>query len=320
MVLRPPGLPTPEGFAELAAPEKAHAMRELRTNPSTDPSTLQAVAWDTLADVFYGEEPPGRKLLSEARSTVQTIIDRQDEYAAGNPNLYFNSRLALIGYDVFRVQQEGGQPAELPEKSRLAMARQAGRLIQEFAAPVDFALNELDTRVNQKLLEAATIGMTALRTEAPLVTPVLAIPSMHDVIGIDPATNTSQFSMYLLQPGRALPLTVTKFVDDAMYDPTRKRGVLQIALAPLLGNTSNAISSLTEIRLTKGKASDGQLWLLGQVARHLAGFSTTGEVPRDYAKLMHLAARYIGLRTEGYDPEGLNAPVNDRARRTRPEE
>jgi hypothetical protein len=305
-------LPTPEGFATLDAPDKLHAMRELRTDPATDPYVLQGVAWDVLADAFYDQQLPNPKLLPEARHTLQAIIDRREELPADDPNLYLNSRLALIGYDVFKAVLE---KRELSDNSRLTMGRHAGRLLHDVAAPVDYNLDELDMRAARKMYEAMVIGMVANRYRAPIATAVTAPPTMHNLYGIDPGTGTSDFSMYILRQNKVAPTAISKFTDHHMFDPTRHRGVVQLSLGPLLMNTGRSIPSIHDERRTKGSISDSQRWLMQAVARTMARHAVENvPVPDDYALLMDLAARFIGIRVGKYDPEGLNAPVNDRHR------
>ena len=306
-------LPIPEGFSQLAPPDKLGAMRELREDPATDPYVLQGVAWDVLSAGFYGGALPDPELLPEARNALQTIVDRKEDLPPDDPNLYLDTRLAMIGYGVFRsvIEQK-----PLTIKSRAAMVSLSGKLIHEVAAPVDFNLDDLDVRVNRKMIETMLIGTMAYRDRRPYATPIPAIPTVHNMRGIDPGTNTSDFSMYLLQDQHAVPTSVNKFTDEHMYDRERHHGVLQVPLGPLLWNTSHSIESIVEVRKTKGKVSDGQRWLMGQTARHLAGWGENKvEIPGDYATLMDLAARYVSMRAQKYDPTGLNAPVNDRAKR-----
>src|ERR1700733_6378363 len=92
---RPVELPTPQGFPGLDPADKIKAIKELRTDPTTDPYVLQGVAWNVLGDAFYEPEFPNSKLLPEARHALQTIVDRKDELDADDPNLYLDSRLAL---------------------------------------------------------------------------------------------------------------------------------------------------------------------------------------------------------------------------------
>jgi hypothetical protein len=304
-------LPTPEGFTDLEAPDKLRAMKELRTDPETDPYVLQGAAWNVLGDAFYEQELPNRKLLSEARQTLQTIVDRKD-LPEDDPNIYLDSRLALIGYDVFRsiVDDE-----PLSDKSRQTMARHAGRLIYETAGPVDYSLDDLDKRVARKMLETMVIGMVAQRTRPPITTPVTAIPSMHNLRGIDPGTGTSDFSVYLIQEQQAVPTAISKFIDTYMYDPERHRGVLQLAVGPLLMNTSFSIEGINEERALQGSIAESQRWLMNEVARTMALNAAEGvPVSNDYAILMDLAARYVGIRAGDYIPDGLNAPINNRGR------
>jgi hypothetical protein len=307
---RPVSLPTPEGFPELDGASKVQAMAELRTDPATDPYMLQGVAWDVLSDAFYTQELPHRKLLPEARQTLQTIVDRKDELPTDDPNLYLDSRLALIGYDVFRTILSG---EELSHNSRLTMGRHAGRLIHETAAPVDYQLDDLDKRVGRKMLETMVIGMVALRTRAPAITPVASVPSMHNYQGINPGTETSDFSMYIITETQAVPTTVSKFEDAHMFEPERHRGVLQIATGQLLMHTAFSIPSIDGARREKGSIADSQRWLMQQVARTMALHGVQKvPIPEDYALLMDLAARFIGIRAADYKPEGLNAPNRSR--------
>jgi hypothetical protein len=305
-----PTLPTPEGFTELDAADKLHTIKKLRANAATDPYMLQGVAWNVLGDVFYDHQIGHPKLLGEARQVLQTIVGRKDELDKNDPNLYLDSRLALIGYDVFRGILDD---QVLSDKSRQTMARHAGRLIHEVAAPVDYYLDDLDKRVARKMIETMFIGMVSARNRPPITTAVAAIPTMHNLRGIDSNTATSDFSMYLIRQNQIVPTAVSKFTDTHMLDPERHQGVMQLALGPMLMNTCVSIPGINDERRAKGSISDSQRWLMQSVARTMAmNAAEDVPVPHDYAVLMDLTARYIGIRTDQYDPSGLNAPASIR--------
>jgi hypothetical protein len=304
-------LPTPEGFSTLQPADKTSAIEQLRTDPGTDLQVLQGIAWDVLNGTVYGSRMPNRELFSEASLALLTIIDRKDELPPDDPSIYLDTRLTLATHDAFAARR---QKLMLGPTARFQIARNAGSILKEVAEPVDFDLNALPQQVRPKALDAMMIGISAMRQRWPHPVVIPSMPVFHRLWHIDAGTNTSAFSLYLTrradpnQPGElVVPLDVTRNIDGAMHDPTRRRGVFQVAMEPLLWNTSNAIEGLLDERRRHGDMVTARTWLLGQTARQLAMYGASGEMSGDYLNLVDLAARYVGKSAENYDPNGLNA-------------
>gem|GEM_PF-5545606 len=310
-----PPLPIPHGFDSLPPADKAHTMEQLRTDASTDPYLLQGVAWNVLAGMFYARKLPEGQLFDETEHALSTIIDRKDELPSDDPALYFDTRLTLATLNAFKTWQEkrllGAEP-------RAQIARNVGGIIQEVAEPVDFNLNELEPRIAQKTVEAIMIGMCATRQHWPIPTAVPAMPTLHRLQGIDPGTNTSAFSLYLLRKKQlnsseelAIPMSVVRGRDNKMHDPSQRRGVLQLSMDSLLWNTSNndALANIRETRRAQGGIEKARAWLLAGGARCLVTYQTTGRMSGDFPLLFTLATGYVGRCAADYDPNGLNALV-----------
>lgn len=305
-------LPVPEGFHELSPAAKADAIGQLRTEPSTDLQLLQGVAWGVLSQTLHGPKMPDHNLFSEATLALLTIVERKDEVPPDDPGIYLDTRLTLATHDAFAARVENRTMMESP--ARFQVARNAGSIIKEVAEPVDFNIDALPHLVRLRMLDAMMIGISAMRQDWPYPMVVPAMPIFRRLWHIDAGTNTSAFSLYLTrrketkQPGQLqVPLNVVKNVNNAMYDPTRRRGVLQMALEPLLWNTSNAVRGIVSERKKQGGMIHARAWLLGQTARQLAMYGESGRMSGDYLNLASLAAGYVGRSTDYYDPNGLNA-------------
>ncbi len=315
---RPVCVAPPEGFAELDGVAKQQAMVQARCDPKARPDDLQGMAWDILDTVTTTGALDNPELLPESRRVLTAITDPLEAEAgffwkSVNPspkhNRYLDAKIAINTYECFESILHD---KPVSEETRAEMVRRTGGLIHKIAAHSGYRIDKINRYVGVKLMQVLSIGILATNDAQQSALLIPAIPTMHYFRGFNKATQTTAFSLRLLQPGiPPIPTAVTRFVAPEMYEEDRHYGVLQLPLGPILASVCHGGLRAESTRAIYGGTGlleeRRQRWLADDTLRSFAEAATTGEpIVGERRKIIAYAGRKIIAHAARYDPAGVN--------------
>lgn len=264
--------------------ERQATLQVLATAPGTRPEVLEAEAWNVIGDVLFEPPNPERAtlLLPTARSLLQRLVDDPDLREGADP-MYLNARMTIAVWGILGKMSRG-EPLE--DKTRATSIRNLSGLVSE-ATGGDFAIDTIWPHAAKKMREVVALELL-IRGDRRRPSTHHGVPSPpfthHDYV--DRENSTTNFQLYGIAPGRISPILVTSRDNEAL---ARTRGVVNLALGPLLMSAAQSVKSVILESRRQGRIVDGQRWLTNLVAKLLA--TESDGISPDHSTFLNRAGR-----------------------------